>query len=84
MKIQIHKDLHNPQTLDVTRVVVLDDFDNPLAIAVEISSGIIITATADGDIDEFNALLRNLGINKTVMVHTAQQRSLPTIQIPGA
>lgn len=82
MKIQIHNDLRNPQTIEVTRVVVLDDLDNPIALAVEISNGIILAETA-ANVTEFNAMLRSLGINQTVIVHDVKQQSLPSIQIPG-
>lgn len=82
MKIEVHNGLTNPQTLNVTRVVVLDQFGNPVVVAVEISDGIILAETAENP-GPFNAMLRNLGINKTVVVHTAQERPLPTIHIPG-
>ena len=82
MKIQIHNDLQNPQTINVTRVVVLDDLDNPVALAVEIANGIILAETA-ANVMEFNAMLRSLGINQTVIVHDVKQKSLPSIQIPG-
>lgn len=82
MKIEIHNGLQNPRTVEVTRVVVLDKFDNPVAIAVEVDDGIILAETAANE-GPFNAMLRNLGIDRTVVVHTAQERPLPTIHIPG-
>lgn len=82
MKIEFHRDMQNPQTIEVTRVLILDNFNNPLAIAVEVEHGIIILETANEPV-KLNAVLRGLGINATVVVHDAQQRKLPEIQIPG-
>ena len=47
MKIEFHRDMQNPQTIEVTRVLILDNFNNPLAIAVEVEHGIIILETAN-------------------------------------
>lgn len=82
MKIQIHNGLREPQTLEVTRVVVLDQFDNPIVLAVEVDQGVILTESASNEAN-FNAMLRSLGINKTVLVHGVQEKRLPTIQVPG-
>ena len=82
MKIEIHDNLRNPQTIEATRVVVFDKFDNPVALAVEVSDGIILTETADNPV-AFNNMLRGLGISQTIMLHTAQQQSLPQIRRPG-
>lgn len=83
MKIQIHNGLREPQTLEVTRVLILDSLDNPLAVAVETDPGIIILETADNP-GQFNTVLMNLGISRTVMVHEGKQRNLPEIIIPNA
>lgn len=81
MKIQIHNGLQEAQTLEVTRVLILDQNDNPLAVAIEPDQGIIILETADNEA-QFNAVLRSLGIHRTVIVHDAKQRELPEIVIP--
>lgn len=83
MKIQFHNNLQSPQTLTVTRVVVLDQNDNPLAVAFEADPGVIIIETANGDELAFNNVLRNLGIAQTLLIHEAKQRELPEIKIPG-
>lgn len=81
MKIQIHNGLRDVQTLPVTRVLVLDDFDNPIAVAVQVESGIILAETAANEA-EFRQLLAGLGINSTFVVHDARERALPEIKIP--
>lgn len=82
MKIQIHRNLRDVQTLDVTRVVVLDEYDNPVALAVSLDDGIILAETAGNPV-EFNSLLKSIGINKTVVVHGVKQDPLPTIKLSG-
>ena len=85
MKLLIHDGLQNPQTIKATRVVVLDELDNPVAVAVEVDRGVIIAETASEENQaEFNAILRNLGIDKTVAVTDAKERPLPEIHIPGS
>lgn len=84
MKLLIHRNLREPQEIEATRVVVLDQYDNPVALAVEVESGIIIADTAREDNEiEFNQLLQSLGINKTVIVTDAKQRPLREIHIPS-
>ena len=84
MKIQIHNGLRDAQTLPVTRVLLLDDFDNPLFIAVQTDPGVIILEQATEQNEaQFNAVLRNLGINNTVIVREASQRDLRDINISG-
>ena len=82
MKIQIHNNLRDVQTLDVTRVLVLDDFGNPVAVAAQIENGIILAETADRE-GEFRQLLNGLGISTTFVIHDAKQRPLPEIRIPS-
>ena len=84
MKIQIHNGLQQPQTLQVTRVVVLDEFDNPIAVAIEADKGVIIAETLSKENElQFNQILRSLGIDKTVIAHEPQTKPLSEIHIPG-
>jgi len=84
MKLLIHRNLREPQEIEATRVVVLDQFDNPVALAVEVEEGVIIAETAaEGNEVEFNQILRSLGINKTVIVTDVKQRPLSEIEIPS-
>ena len=85
MKIHVHNKLQNPQVIEVTRVVVYDSKDNPIALAVETDDGIIIAETVNSNnVLEFNAILKSLGINKTVVVHDIKQKPLSEIYIPGS
>jgi hypothetical protein len=75
MKIEIHNGLTNPQVIHATRVVVYDEFDNPVALALSYGHTndgreLILAAHAGemGKEAQFNQLLERLGIRKTVLV----------------
>lgn len=79
MKLEIHNGL-TPTVVEATRVIVKDMYDNPIAVAVEIESGIIVAETASNErMAEFNSILRSLGIAKTTIVKDAVQKPLPEI-----
>ena len=80
MHIEVHDKLGNPQRIEVTRVVVYDIKDNPIALAVETDPGVIITANAD-DKGEFNHMLRALGISRTTIVTDVSQQPTKDVQI---
>lgn len=81
MKIEVHNKLGQPQTLEVTRVVIIDKFGNPVAVALEPDDGVIIAEVASkGNEIQFNQMLRALGIHKTVLIHEPVQQPLRDIQ----
>jgi len=80
MKIEFHSNLGHAQTVDVSRVVVYDMHDNPVALAVEVELGVILAATAEHS--DFNEMLKALGLSKTVIVHDTPQIALPQIRFP--
>jgi len=78
MKVIIHDSLQRPQIVQATRVLVYDDLDNPIALALRVG------ATPDGHdmvlmahIGEpggavaFNNLLKEMGVDKTVVITDA-------------
>jgi len=80
MKIMFHNGLGDYQTLEVTRVVVLDKYDNPLAVAAELGDDLVIAETAqEATQRQFNEVLRNLGIDKVVSVIDVQAPGQPQI-----
>lgn len=81
MKIEIHNRLGDPQVIECTRVIVRDCYDQPLAVSIEYDDHTIITAHADDP--DFHQMLRDCGINKTVIVTRPQQISLPEIHFPS-
>lgn len=78
MKVVIHDSLQRPQVVQATRVLVHDDVGNPVALALRVG------ATPDGHdmilmahIGEpggeaaFNNLLKEMGVDKTVVITDA-------------
>ena len=78
MKLHIHRNMRNVQTVEATRVVVEDDHGNPIALALEFAPGQILAVTADSS--DFNAVLASLGIKKTVLVEDVHQTPLDQVQ----
>jgi hypothetical protein len=81
--IEFHNRLGQPQRVEVTRVVVYDKHGNPIALAVEYDTNVTIAETlSPGNEHAFHAMLRNLGIDRTVVVHETPQIALPQIRFP--
>jgi len=75
MKIVIHDHLQRPQVIECSRVVVYDSMDNPIALALKYGytpdgRELVLTAhcAEEGGQVAFNQLLRDQGIDKTVIV----------------
>ena len=65
--------------MEATRVVVEDDLGNPIAVAVEFAPNQILAVTADSP--DFNAVLENMGIKKTVSVEDVHQTPLSEVRV---
>ena len=78
MRVEYYKDLTDPKVASAKRVVIYDKFDNPVAIAVEIDEHTTMAATAEHP--EFNAMLAALGLDKTVVVQTVDQKDIRQIK----
>lgn len=75
MKLLIHNKLGQPQEIEATRVIVQDNLGNPVALALkygETADGRELVLTAHigepGGEVAFNELLRQMGIDRTVIV----------------
>ncbi len=77
MRVKLHNGLSKPQVIEATSVVVEDDFGNPLVMAVELEAHSYVFAKL-GDA-EFDPLLRQLGINKTVVINEVQSKPLSNV-----
>lgn len=77
MKLLIHKNLHEVSVVDATRVVVEDSHGNPIALALEFGKDQILAVTADSP--DFNRVLEELGIRKTVIVEDVYQTPLDQV-----
>ena len=66
MFIEIHENLNRPQRIPCSRLVVYDNFNNPVMVAVETAPNIITTGQCNEP--QFNDLLLALGINNSIIV----------------
>jgi ribosomal protein L16/L10AE len=73
MKVITHDKMRQPQKIKATRVVIEDDFGNPIGVFIQVEPNHIIAEIADNE-ERFNALLRQLGINKTLVIDTIKSR----------
>lgn len=76
MWVELHDNLGRPQRLRASRVVIYDDNQTPIALAMDYDR-FIITAMPENAVDnvvEFNNLLRTLNIHSTVIVSGLQPR----------
>ena len=64
MHIEFFDKLGEPQRAPATRVIVFDANENPVALVVEYAGQLIHSKAGD---DDFNQILRNLGVDKTVV-----------------
>lgn len=68
MRLEIHDHLQKAKNLAATRLVVYDDFDNPVSISIQLDKNQIHTSHL-GD-NEFPLMLEMLGINRTMIVES--------------
>ena len=73
MQVELHDRLGSPLKVTATRLLIRDDYGNPIAICMEIGPNNILTATAK-DHAKFDALLRSLGIKQTAVVTVMDEK----------
>ncbi len=78
MRVEIHDGLKGTLSIPASRVVIYDDFDNPLSVAVNIEGNQFIVATVVQK--SFQKILKALGINKTVIVDHLDPRRLKALE----
>ncbi len=66
MKAEFHNCLGGVEQREITRLTIYDAKDNPTVVAIEFAPGVIFAATAEHP--DFNQILRQFGLNKTVVV----------------
>jgi len=77
MRVELHDGLRDAYNLQATRVVVYDEYDNPIAAIVKIEDGRHIAVTASNK--QFQSFLKALGINKTLIVQHIDPSNLPSL-----
>lgn len=78
MRIEAHDRLGKPINTEITRLVVYDDFDHPVAVAIKHRQGWIYVGHLRDP--EFFDYLHNLGIDKTYVVDVINPKNLPSIK----
>lgn len=68
MRIEAHNGLAQVLKADVTRVVVYDDYDNPISVAFKYAQGVCYTGHIDDE--GFNQVLKLLGVDKVTVLTT--------------
>ena len=79
MRIETHDRLGSPESRPATRLVVYDDFGNPVAVFIQVDARNIFLRTRDHP--EFAAALYNLGVRDTTVVTTVKARELPPVLV---
>jgi hypothetical protein len=77
MRVELHDKFQDPMSVPATRVVIYDDYDNPIAVVVQINPGHYLASHA-GD-KQFKEVLATLGINKTLIIDTINTEDLRPI-----
>jgi hypothetical protein len=76
MQVVTHDKFRQPQRAKATRVIIEDDFGNPIGVFLQVEANHVIAEIADNE-ERFNALLRQLGVNKTLVVDTVKPQPPP-------
>ncbi len=79
MQIESHNRLTHPDRRPATRVVVYDDFNNPIAVFVQAAVGNVFMSFKGQK--DFESALLNLGIRDTSVVTVVQAKDLPELRI---
>ncbi len=74
MRVELHDGLRGTMSLPATRVVVYDDYDNPIALAVNVEGTQYVVATVTNA--SFHKILKAMGIDKTVVVQSIDVKKL--------
>jgi hypothetical protein len=79
VNIEFYDKLADARRVPVTRVVIYDDFDNPICVCMKMQTG-RITVVRAGD-KRFNEVLRMLGVRRTVIVDNLDTNTLPPLSV---
>lgn len=74
MQVELSDGLKGGMKIPASRVVVYDDFGNPLALAVKVEGQRYVVSTVTQK--NFHKLLKALGVDKTVIVDRLNSKNL--------
>jgi len=78
MRIEAHNGLVQIHDIEATRVVIYDILDNPVSISIQ--EGRLTHTYHVGD-PEFQQVLRECGIHKTLIIHDVRQTPINEVEI---
>lgn len=79
MRIEAHDKLGKPIKADITRIVIFDDFGNPIALALQLQPNWTFVAHCRDA--EFKDALGAFGIDKVLIVDTIEPHNLKPLQL---
>ena len=79
MQIETHDRLGAPARKPATRLVVYDDFRNPVAVFIQVDRHNIFFRHKG--MPDFEAALRNLGVADTAVVTVVDAKALPELRV---
>jgi hypothetical protein len=77
MRVELHDELKHSQSLSASRVIVYDDYDNPIAVVMKIAGGQYVASTITQK--QFPKILQAMGITKTTIVEHIDPKRLPPL-----
>ena len=76
MQVELHDQFKQTTSMPASRVVVYDDYGNPIAAVIQIDDGQYVATTVSQK--QFQNILKAMGITKTLVVeHIDPQRLKP-------
>jgi len=79
VRVELHNELRSPQIIRATRVVIYDDFGNPIAVVGELGNRTLLAAKCTDS--DFLTTLRDLGLDRAVIVPIVTDLQSPQIQV---
>ena len=77
LRIQYYAELTRPKQVEARRVVILDCFGNPLALAMEDAPQTYVYSGLGSP--DFEMLLKSMGVTRTVISTEAQTKPLSDV-----
>lgn len=69
LRVETHKNLRDPRSFEASRVLIRDQYDNPVVLVISDDAFIHIHQVGDPD---FDTKLREHGVDRTVIVTDLQ------------
>ena len=81
MIVEVHDQFKGAVRIPATRVVVYDDFENPIAVVIKVAEGHHLAAHAGGNKQAFLDVLKMIGIDRALIIDEIDTRELPRLRL---